>query len=140
MIRVAICSPVLVVFLFTSQATAHLVFKKEISAKYANMNVTCNACHVDGKAKTERNDFGKLFAKELKDHDISATYKSKKGAERKEFEKEVMIPEFKKALDKIKARKPKDQEKTYDQLIKAGEIKGITAKSENNQPDNKQDE
>ena len=111
-------------------ASAHMAFKKELNKKYPDMKVTCNACHVKGKKKTERNDFGKLFHKQLKDKKLTEGFKSKKGAERKEYEKDVMVPEFKKAFEKIKKMKPKDKEQTYEQLIKAGEMPEITKKEE----------
>ena len=107
---------------------AHMTFKKEISKKYPEMKITCNACHVDKKPKTERNEFGKLFAKQLKDKDITENFKSREGDERKAYEKEVMIPEFKKALEKVKKMKPEYSELTYDDLIKAGEMPEITPK------------
>lgn len=109
-------------------ADAHVAFKKALSTKYPEMKITCNACHVEKKPKTERNKFGKLFAKELKDKKITETFKGKEAEERKKYAKEVMMPEFIKALDKIKKTKPKDQKLTYDELIKAGEIKEITKK------------
>lgn len=110
-------------------ADAHVAFKKALSKKYPEMKITCNACHVDKKPKSERNEFGKLFAKELKDKKLTESFKSKSDIdERKKYVKEVMTPEFVKALDKIKKTKPKDQKLTYDELIKAGEIKEITKK------------
>lgn len=112
---------------------AHMTFKKEISKKYSEMKVTCNACHVKKKPKTQRNEFGKLFAKELKDKEITENFKSREGDERKAYEQEVMIPEFKKALEKVKKMKPKDSELTYDELIKAGKIPEITPKPEGNE-------
>ena len=113
----------------SSTASAHMAFKKELSKKYSDMKVTCNACHVKSKPKTERNEFGKLFHKELKEKKLTEGFKSRKGSERKQYEKDVMVPEFKKALEKIKKMKPKDQEQTYDELIKAGEMAEITKKS-----------
>ena len=113
----------------SSVANAHMTFKKEFSNKYPNMKISCNACHVKGKKKTERNEFGKLFYKEMKDKKLTAGFKSKSGSERKKYEKDVMVPEFKKALEKIKKMKPKDKEQTYEELIKAGEMPEITKKS-----------
>ena len=111
-------------------ASAHLVFKKELSKKFTDMKVSCNACHVKGKKKTERNKFGKLFHKELKEKKLTEGFKSRAGTERKKYESDVMIPEFKKAFAKIKKMKPKDKEQTYEELIKAGEMPEITKKLE----------
>ena len=110
-------------------ATAHMAFKKELNKKYPDMKINCNACHVKGKKKTDRNEFGKLFHKQFKDKKLSEGFSSKEDLpERKKYEKEVMIPEFKKAFEKIKKMKPKGKEQTYDQLIKAGEMPYITKK------------
>lgn len=112
----------------TSSAGAHVAFKKALSKKYPEMKITCNACHVKDKPKSDRNKFGKLFAKELKDKKLTENFKSKEGDEQKKYLKETMVPEFVKALEKVKKAKPKDGKLTYDELIKAGEIKEITKK------------
>ena len=117
------------IFMGPSPVLAHTTFKKELGKKYPTMKISCSACHVDKKPKTERNDFGKLFAKEFKGKDISATFKSKKGDEKKKYEKEVMIPAFTAALKKIQKMKNKEGE-TYDALIKSGTMPGITKKEE----------
>ena len=117
------------VFLSPSLLMAHTTFKKELGKKYPTMKISCSACHVDKKPKTQRNDFGKLFAKEFKGKDISATFKSLKGDEKKKYEKEVMIPAFAAALKKIQKQKNKAGE-TYDALIKSGAMPGITKKEE----------
>ena len=117
---------------------AHITFKKELEKQYPKMKISCNACHVKGKPKSERNEFGKLFYEELKSEKISSTFKAKKQAgEHKDYEKKKMIPLFKKALKKVKEQKQKiegDEEgkkvdgKSYDELIKAGKIPNITEK------------
>ncbi len=131
MYRIVIVSAIALLLKLTvlsSSASAHQVFKKELEKQYSSMKVSCNACHVKGKPKTERGEFGKLFQKQLEGQNISATWKDKKGDERKEFEKKTMIPAFKKALEKVKEMKNKDDE-TYDDLIKSGKIPEITEKS-----------
>ena len=117
---------------------AHVTFKKELEKAYPKMKVSCNACHVKGKPKSERNEFGKLFYEHLKSEKISSTFKAKKQAgEHKAYEKKKMIPLFKKALKKVKAQKQKIDGKeegkkvdgkSYDDLIKAGKIPNITEK------------
>ncbi len=116
-------------FLLCQSAAAHTTFKKEMGKAYEDMKVSCDACHVKGKPKSNRTDFGKLFEKEFEGMDITANFKSKKGEEKKKYEKEVMIPAFQKALTKIKKLKNEDG-KTYDELIKAGEIPGIEPKND----------
>lgn len=114
-----------------SSSLAHTTFKKELGKKYSTMKISCSACHVDKKPKSQRNDFGKLFDKEFKGKDISATFKSKKGDEKKKYEKEVMIPAFAAALKKIQKMKKDGQ--SYDALIKSGTMPGITKKEETGQ-------
>ncbi len=113
---------------FCARSQAHMTFKKELTKKYEGMKVSCDACHVKGKPKTERNEFGKLFHKEFKDKKITENFKKLDRDGKKQYEKEVMVPEFKKALEKIKKMKKKDTEMTFDELIKAGEIAGISKK------------
>ncbi|MCH2180442.1 MAG: hypothetical protein MK108_00420 [Mariniblastus sp.] len=130
--RIFLCAMMMTgmaVILGSSPALAHTTFKKELGKKYTTMKISCSACHVDKKPKSQRNDFGKLFDKEFKGKDISATFKSKKGEEKKKYEKEVMIPAFTVALKKIQKLKNKDGQ-TYDVLIKSGTMPGITKKEE----------
>ena len=117
------------VFCATSESNAHMAFKKRLEAKYEGMKVSCNACHVKKKPKTERNEFGKLFHKQWKETHAKLTeeWKSKKGAEKKAYETEVMVPTFDKALKVVKEMK-NDKKEKYDDLIKAGKIPEITHK------------
>ena len=116
-----LCGLVLVggfVLLLCSTANAHNIFKKEVSKKYPGKKISCNACHVEKKPKTERNAFGKLFHKQFADQELTKNWKSKKGAEKKDYEVTVMIPAFQKALKNVTAM-------TYDDIIKAGLVEGI---------------
>ena len=99
-------------------ASAHSVFKKEMEKKYPGMKVSCNACHVEKKPKTERNPFGNLFHKQMESLELTKNWKEKKGSEKKDYETNVMIPEFEKAMTKIAAM-------TYDEIIKSGLVEGI---------------
>ena len=111
---------------FCSPAPAHKAFKNHLRQKYPGMKVSCNACHVKGKPKTERNDFAKLFAKELKASNPTLTeeWKSKKGAVRKQYETTTMVPAFDKVLAKVKTL-TNDKQEIYDDLIKNGKIPEI---------------
>ncbi len=104
--------------LMTSPSMAHSTFKKEMAKKYPEKKVSCNACHVEKKPKTERNSFGNLFHKQFADLELSKNFKAKKGAEKKEYEAKVMIPAFEKAFKNVSAM-------TYDDIIKAGLVPGI---------------
>ena len=101
-----------------STADGHNIFKKEFSKKYPEKKISCTACHVDKKPKTERNEFGKLFHKQFTDQELTKNWKTKKGAEKKDYEATVMIPAFQKALKNVTSM-------TYDDIIKAGLVSGI---------------
>jgi len=104
--------------LLANSSEAHSAFKKEMGDKLPDMKVSCNACHVKGEKKTERTSLGKLFTKEMGVADMSKTWGEKSGAEKKEYEKTVMVPAFQKALTKITAMPVED-------FLKAGVIDGI---------------
>ncbi|MEL7498779.1 MAG: hypothetical protein AAFN77_14315 [Planctomycetota bacterium] len=105
-------------FVFSSEAQAHNAFKKFISSKYPKLKINCNACHVEKQPKTTRNAFGKIYTKLMGVENMSATLKSKKGAEKKEYEKDVMLPAFEKAYEKVKKM-------TYEEMLEAGLIEGV---------------
>jgi len=109
--------------LFCAEAQAHSAFKKRLQAKYPNKKISCNTCHVNKKPKSERNLYGKLFHKTFESKTLTADFKAKKGDEKKAFEKEVLIVEFDRAFEKVKAM-------TFHDLVEAGVIDGITEKEE----------
>lgn len=123
---------VLMVAGWTASSDAHTTFKKRLEEKYEGTKVSCNACHVEGEKKTVRNDFGKLFHKEFeaKELDLTEGFKSRKGAERKQYEKEVMVPAFDEALKKVKEKTIEEGGDTYDTLIKAGKLDGVTLRED----------
>jgi hypothetical protein len=106
-----------------SQSQAHSVFKKIMDQKYAEMKINCNACHVEGEDKTERNLFGKLFYREMESENLTQTWKEKKGKEKRDYEQEVMTPVFEKALAKVAGM-------TYDEMVKSGLMEGIEKKDQ----------
>ena len=110
----------------SAPADGHNIFKKEISKQFPNMKISCNACHVDKKPKTERNEFGKLFHKQFADQELTKNLKSKKGDEKKAYQADVMIPAFQKALKNVTAM-------TATDIIKAGVVNGIDAKKSSGQ-------
>lgn len=109
--------------LLGGEVQAHSVFKKRMQAMYPNKKVSCNTCHVDKQPKSKRNAYGQLFHKTFESKTLSADVKTKKGAEKKAFENEVLAVEFDKAFKKVKAM-------TFHDLIEAGVIDGITEKEE----------
>ena len=109
---------------------AHTVFKKALEKSYKGVKVSCNACHLKGKPKSDRNEeLGKVFYEELKELNLTEDWKTKKGPEKRAFQKEVMLPAFKKALKVIKEKK-KDEagEETWHQLIETAELDGLKLK------------
>ena len=121
----------IVINLAIAQASleAHTVFKKALEKSYEGVKVSCNACHVKGKSKKERNEeLGKVFYEQLKDQNLTEEWKSKKGAEKKAYQKEVMLPAFKKALEIVKEKKKEETEETWDALIKTAALDGLKLK------------
>ena len=121
-----------VAFSFTFTVTtvdAHTVFKKALEKSYKGVKVSCNACHLKGKPKSERNDgLGKAFYEELKDQNLTEEWKSKEGKEKREFQKEVMLPAFKKALKVVKEKKEEKSGKTWNELIETAQLDGLKLK------------
>ena len=107
----------------SSEAQAHNAFKKFLASKYPNKKINCVACHVDKQPKTVRNSFGQIYTKLMGVEDMSATFKSKKGGEKKVYETEVMLPAFEKAYEKVKKM-------TYNDMVEAGLIEGIESEEE----------
>jgi hypothetical protein len=110
---------------FSADASAHNVFKKQLQTKYPDMKISCNVCHVNKEKKTVRNNYGQLLTKMFESKTLTEDLKAKSGDDKKKFESDVMIPEFDKAFAKI-------QKMTFDDLAKAGLIDGIT-KSEDDE-------
>lgn len=103
---------------FAVPASAHSVFKKQLAAKYPDRSISCTTCH--GKSKKERNVYGRLLMSQFDSKSLTADFKSKKGADKKAFENEVMIPEFLSAFDKVQAL-------TLAEAIEAAELKTLLA-------------
>ncbi len=124
---------------FPAHSEAHTIFKKFLTTKYSNLQVKCEACHVKGKDKEVRNEFGELFLKQLKDQELTKKWKSLKGKEKQTYEKEVMVPAFEKALEEVKKQKnAKDQ--LYGDLIAKGEIENMGIKKEGGDDDDDDDD
>lgn len=106
------------ILVFTVPASAHSVFKKQLTAKYPDRKISCTTCH--GKSKKERNVYGRLLRSQFDSKTLTADFKTKKGADKKTFENEVMIPEFMSAFDKVQAM-------TLAEAIEAAELKTLFA-------------
>lgn len=114
---------------FTVPVSAHSGFKKKLAEKYPNKKISCTACHytkaqlegmegIDPEDKKPRNRYGRLLQKQFQSKTLTKDFKSKSGQEKKDFEKDVMLPEFEKAFAKVKAM-------TVHDLIEADFFEGI---------------
>ena len=109
----------------TSSVFGQNLFKKLMQNHYKVKSVSCNSCHVSGKPKTMRSDFGKLFDTELKGKDISKRLEdAKNNPEQKAAVEKVVATEFMDALKKID-KKEYPGSGTYGDAIQAGKINGI---------------
>lgn len=139
--RVVCYSMTLVLFASAVPAEGHTVFKKALEKKFEGVRVSCDTCHVKGKPKTERNEFGQLFHEQFKEEELTAKWEAF-GADRtgkKAFETEVMTPSFHKALEKVKQMKNKE-EMTYEALIKECKLDGLKPKKPGKSTDDDDDD
>ncbi len=119
----------------------HTVFKKIMQKKYPEVRVSCEACHVKGKPKTERNEFGHLFFEKMKDKELTKNWEAF-GDDRtgkRDFENKVMTPTFEKALELVKEMK-KDDEIAYASLIAESKLDGLKPKKASSKSDEDDDE
>ena len=104
---------------------AQTLFKKELQAHYGVKSVSCNTCHVSGKPKKMRNDFGELFAKGLAGKNVTKRIKESKSdpdlKAKVEAEVKKEFGEVMKKIDKMKY----PGGGTYGEAIKAGKIAGV---------------
>lgn len=115
--------------LSASTLEAHTVFKKALEKSYEGVKVSCNACHVKGKSKDDRNEgLGKAFYEEMKELNLTEGWKSKKGAEKKAYQTDVMVPAFKKALKIVKEKKKDEAGETWHTLIETAALDGLKLK------------
>lgn len=121
------------------QASGHTVFKKQIQKKFENLVVKCEACHVKGKPKTERNEFGELFYQEMKADGLTAQWEQLKGVEKKKFETEVMAPKFDKVLELVR-EKTNPEGVQYGALLTDGKLPNTRIRSDDEDEDDYDDE
>jgi len=116
-------------FSLSTPSSGHGIFKKTLEKQVEGLKVTCFACHVKKKPKSERNKFGQLFMNEFDGEDFTAKWKAleddKEG--RDKFELEKMKPAFLEAFKTIGKKENEDGEK-YAELIAEGKIKGTKLK------------
>jgi hypothetical protein len=109
--------------MFCQTASAHSAFKKALQEKYDFKSVSCNSCHVKGKPKSDRNDFGKALHEPLEE----MKFDGKGLTEKYEEVKGEMSAAFLKALETVSKEKSPSG-KTWGELLKNAEIDGIKPK------------
>ncbi len=117
----------LAILAFTLNATgvhAQSLFKKAMTEHLKLKSVSCSACHIAGKPKTNRSDFGKLFEKELTGKNVTGRLKSASVAPNKNQVEAAVKKEFIDALKKV-LKKDYPGGGTYGEAINAAKIKGI---------------
>jgi len=136
---VSLCLTMLLTGLLSSVASAHPQFMKALKAKYEFKTVSCYTCHMKGKdpatdkpyGKEVRNEFGELFLPGLKGKKIddraeeAAKLKKENGFDDPDAAKidEGLTADFLEVLEKVEVMK--NGEKTYAELLKAGEVEGV---------------
>jgi hypothetical protein len=104
-------------------------FKKAFQEKYVDKSgneafkaafqkASCNVCHLKGKKKEERNDYGKELAELIEGN---ATERLKVPADQKDKVKADILKELEKAFDEV-AKKKSASGETYGNLIQAGQL------------------
>jgi cytochrome c553 len=124
--------PVLALVLFAvsvDAAQAHTEIKNMFEKENSHLKVTCNACHVQGKGKEVRNEFGEAIHKKVADEEFSKKFKEIKDKdEKKKFMEETILPAIKKSVAEVVEKESnKDGEKWAD-LIKNATLPGVTPK------------
>jgi len=112
-----------------SPGVAHIPYKKVMEEQYPGIVVTCNACHVASKPKSERSQFGDLFYHHMDGETLTRRWnelKDDKEAQKK-YEDETMVPLFIAALNDIGEIKTEEGPK-YAELIAEGKLEGVKKK------------
>jgi len=107
-------------FALPAESHGHMVFKKYLADKFPNKKFDCYVCHVKRQKKDVNNSYGRLFTKVMKNRNLTKDWKALSGAEKKKYEKDVMLPTFDKAYKKV-------SKMTFEQLIKEALIDGVKA-------------
>jgi len=121
---------VLLALLISSTAAAESKFGTVMKSHFRLRSVSCYACHVKDKEKTELTEFGVVLDKLLQGKRLSARLEEAKGADaeaKKQINDEVekeLIEAFKKLAEMKTAAGT-----TYESAIQAGEIEGLKPRS-----------
>ena len=114
-----------------SSAQAHSDFKKLFEKEYAHLKVTCNACHVKGKKKDVRNEFGMALHKKFEKEEFTKKLKDIKDRdEKKKYMEEKVLPVVKKAMKETIEKEKNKAGDDWADLVKNGTLPGVTPKKE----------
>ncbi len=114
-------------------AQALAPFKKAFQEKYVDKSdseelkaafkkVSCNTCHVKGKKKEARNEYGEELAKLIEgDANARINEAGKESPEAKKAETEKVVTELEKAFDEV-AKMKNASGQVYGELIKSGQL------------------
>jgi disulfide oxidoreductase YuzD len=132
MLRIVLSGVALGVFgLSATSAWAHTEIKNMFEKEYAHLKVTCNACHVQGKGKEVRNEFGAAIHKKVADEDFSKKFKEiKDKAEKKKYMEETILPAIKKSVAEVVEKESNSAGDKWADLIKNATLPGVTPKKD----------
>ncbi len=117
------------VSLTTVGAEAHTEIKNMFEKEYSHLKVTCNACHVQGKGKEVRNDFGAAIHSKVADEEFSKKYKEIKDRdEKKKYMEESILPAIKKSIGEVVEKESNPDGEKWADLIKNATLPGVTPK------------
>lgn len=117
--------------LSATTASAHKEIKNMFEKEYSHLKVTCNACHVEGKGKEVRNEFGEAIYSKVADQDFSQKYKDiKDKEEKKKFMEETILPAVKKSVAEIVENESNAAGEKWADLVKDATLPGVTPKKD----------
>jgi disulfide oxidoreductase YuzD len=117
--------------LMVSTAKAHTEIKNMFEKEYSHLKVTCNACHVQGKGKEVRNEFGEAIHAKFADQDFSKKFKEIKDKdEKKKFMEETILPVVKKSVSEVVDKESNKAGEKWADLIKNATLPGVTPKKD----------
>ena len=114
---------------FAPAAQAHTEIKNLLEKEHSHLKATCNACHVQGKGKEVRNEFGQAIHAKVASEDFSAKYKEiKDRAEKKKYMEETILPAIKKSMSEVIENESNKEGEKWADLIKNATLPGVKPK------------
>ncbi|MDP1564351.1 MAG: hypothetical protein Q8M16_23475 [Pirellulaceae bacterium] len=112
-------------------ASAHTEIKNMFEKENPHLKVTCNACHVQGKGKEVRNEFGEAIHSKVADQGFSKAFKEIKDKdEKKKFMEETILPAVKKSVAEVVDKECNKAGEKWADLIKNATLPGVTPKKD----------